>query len=204
MRPTAIIDGITTRYEVIGAGPPHPDVCARRLRRHDRRNGRTQGVYAKIKLLDHLPKHYTCIAFDRRECGQSGGRVERVDLGALRRAGQRPARSSRSIERAHIMGGCMGVLLRDGVRRHPSEDDAEPDPVLAGGRREVPPVEPPAFRRAPRLRAAARARGRGRAGRQGRQTVRRRSARRTVGRRSSGTTAPLPRPTPSRMSTPTS
>ena len=39
---------------------------------------RTQGVYAKIKLLDHLPKQYTCITFDRRETGQSGGRVERI------------------------------------------------------------------------------------------------------------------------------
>jgi len=29
----------------------------------------TQGVYAKIKLLDHLPKKYTCVVFDRRECG---------------------------------------------------------------------------------------------------------------------------------------
>jgi len=32
------------------------------------------GVYARIKLLDHLPKKYTCIVFDRRETGQSGGR----------------------------------------------------------------------------------------------------------------------------------
>lgn len=38
----------------------------------------TLGIYSKIKLLDHLPAHFTCILFDRRECGQSGGRVEPI------------------------------------------------------------------------------------------------------------------------------
>jgi ABC-type oligopeptide transport system substrate-binding subunit len=28
--------------------------------------------------LDHLPKKYMCILFDRREAGESGGRVERI------------------------------------------------------------------------------------------------------------------------------
>ena len=36
------------------------------------------GVYKRIKLLDHLPRKYKCIVFDRRENGQSGGRVERI------------------------------------------------------------------------------------------------------------------------------
>ena len=31
-----------------------------------------------IRILDSLSKHYSCITFDRRECGQSGGRVEAV------------------------------------------------------------------------------------------------------------------------------
>src|SRR6266576_6306430 len=74
---TATIDGITTRYEVIGSGPPllmyAPAGFDATLEKWS-----TQGVYAKIKLLAHLPKKYTCIVFDRRECGQSGGRVERA------------------------------------------------------------------------------------------------------------------------------
>jgi hypothetical protein len=69
---SAIIDGIATRYEVVGSGPPLPDVCPRRLQRVVE-TWSTQGVYAKIKLLDHLPKKYTCILFDRRECGRSAG-----------------------------------------------------------------------------------------------------------------------------------
>jgi hypothetical protein len=38
----------------------------------------TLGVYQKIKLLDHLSAHFTCILFDRRECCQSGGWVEPI------------------------------------------------------------------------------------------------------------------------------
>src|SRR5688500_443627 len=75
--PTAIIDGISTRYEVKGSGPPllmyAPGGFDATIEKWS-----SLGVYARVKLLDHLPKKYTCILFDRRECGQSGGRVERV------------------------------------------------------------------------------------------------------------------------------
>jgi pimeloyl-ACP methyl ester carboxylesterase len=67
----------------------------------------TQGVYAKIKLLDHLPKKYTCLVFDRRECGQSGGRVERVTWAHFVAQGK-GLLDHLNIKRAHIMGGCMG------------------------------------------------------------------------------------------------
>ena len=89
---TAVIDGITTRYEVVGSGPPllmfSPGGFDATLDKW-----RTQGVYARIKLLDHLPGRYTCITFDRRETGESGGRVERITWSALCGAGQGPARS---------------------------------------------------------------------------------------------------------------
>src|SRR6476469_4862947 len=67
----------------------------------------TQGVHAKIKLLDHLPKKYTCILFDRRECGRSGGRVERVTWAHYVAQGK-GLLDHLNISRAHIMGGCMG------------------------------------------------------------------------------------------------
>jgi pimeloyl-ACP methyl ester carboxylesterase len=104
--PTAIIDGITTRYEVIGSGPPllmyAPGGFDATLDKWS-----TQGIYAKFKPLDHLPKHYTCILFDRRECGQSGGRVERVTFAHYVAQGV-GLLDHLKIERAHIMGGCMG------------------------------------------------------------------------------------------------
>jgi pimeloyl-ACP methyl ester carboxylesterase len=54
-----------------------------------------------------LPKKYTCIVFDRRECGQSGGRVERVTwIDYVNQA--LDLLDHLEIERAHLMGGCMG------------------------------------------------------------------------------------------------
>jgi pimeloyl-ACP methyl ester carboxylesterase len=67
----------------------------------------TQGVYAKIRLLDHLPKNYTCVVFDRRECGQSGGRVERLTWAHYVAQGK-GLLDHLGFKRAHIMGGCMG------------------------------------------------------------------------------------------------
>jgi pimeloyl-ACP methyl ester carboxylesterase len=103
---TAIIDGITTRYEVIGSGPPllmyAPAGFDATLDKWS-----TQGVYAKIKLLDHLSKKYTCIVFDRRECGQSGGRVEPMTWAHYVAQGK-GLLNHLNFKRAHIMGGCMG------------------------------------------------------------------------------------------------
>jgi pimeloyl-ACP methyl ester carboxylesterase len=104
---TVVIDGITTRYEVIGKGPPllmyAPAGFDATLEKWS-----TQGVYAKIKYLDHLPKTYTCIVFDRRECGRSGGRVERLTWAHYVAQGK-GLLNHLNIDRAHIMGGCMGV-----------------------------------------------------------------------------------------------
>jgi pimeloyl-ACP methyl ester carboxylesterase len=103
---TAIIDGITTRYEVMGSGPPllmyAPGGFDATLDKWS-----TQGVYAKIKPLDHLPRKYTCIVFDRRECGRSGGRVERVTWADYVAQGK-GLLDHLGIKRAHLLGGCMG------------------------------------------------------------------------------------------------
>lgn len=103
---TAVIDGIATRYEVIGSGPAllmfSPGGFDATLEKWS-----TQSVYARIKLLDHLPKKYTCIVFDRRETGQSGGRVERITWGHYVAQGK-GLLDHLKITRAHVMGACMG------------------------------------------------------------------------------------------------
>ncbi len=104
--PTATIDGIATRYEVVGSGPPLLMYAPGGFNAIVE-NWSTQGVYARIKLLDHLPKKYTCILFDRRECGRSGGRVERVTWSHYVTQGK-GLLDHLGIEQAHIMGGCMG------------------------------------------------------------------------------------------------
>jgi pimeloyl-ACP methyl ester carboxylesterase len=104
--PTATIDGIATHYEVIGNGPPllmyAPGGFDATLEKWS-----VLGIYAKIKPLDHLSKSYTCIVFDRRECGQSGGRVQRVTWAQYIAQGK-GLLGHLGIERAHLMGGCMG------------------------------------------------------------------------------------------------
>jgi pimeloyl-ACP methyl ester carboxylesterase len=104
--PTALADGIVTRYEVAGSGPPllmfSPGGFDSTLE-----SWRTVGIYRRLDLLEQLTARYTCITFDRRESGRSGGRVERLSwshyvaqaIGLLDHLG---------IERAHLMGGCVG------------------------------------------------------------------------------------------------
>ena len=104
--PSTTIDGIETRYEVVGSGEPllmyAPGGFDATLEKWS-----TQGVYAKTKMLGPLSASYRCILFDRRETGQSGGRVERVTWQHYVAQGK-GLLDHLGIERAHLMGGCMG------------------------------------------------------------------------------------------------
>lgn len=103
---TAEIDGITTRYETIGEGQPllmfSPGGFDSSLE-----SWRNVGIYRRLDLIDQLAEHHRLVLFDRRESGRSGGRVERISwadyvrqaVGILDHLG---------IERAHLMGGCVG------------------------------------------------------------------------------------------------
>lgn len=107
--PSTELDGIRTRYEVAGSGPPllmfSPGGFNATLE-----NWRTHGIYRTTNILAHLRERFTCITFDRRESGESGGRVERVGwldyarqgLGLLDHLG---------VDRAHLMGGCVGCSV---------------------------------------------------------------------------------------------
>jgi len=102
----AVVDGISTRYEVIGSGAPllmfSPGGFDATLDKWT-----SLGVYARIKAIDHLSRKYMCIVFDRRETGQSGGRVERITWNHYVRQGYGLLQHLK-IDRAHVMGGCMG------------------------------------------------------------------------------------------------
>lgn len=101
------IDGIETRYEVYGSGPPllmfSPGGFDATVEKW-----RTQSIYGQIQFLEHLPQRYTCICYDRRETGKSGGRVERVTWRHYAEQG-RGLLAHLGHDRAHVMGGCMGV-----------------------------------------------------------------------------------------------
>jgi pimeloyl-ACP methyl ester carboxylesterase len=107
--PTAVIDGISTRYETIGSGPPLLMFSPGGFNAVAE-NWTGLGVYRQLRLLEHLPAYYTCIVFDRREAGGSGGRLERITwndyvaqgLGLL---------DHLDVDRAHLMGGCVGCSI---------------------------------------------------------------------------------------------
>ena len=105
----ALIDGIRTRYEVLGEGPAlllnAPGGFDATLEKW-----RTQGVYQRVRFLEHLPKKYRCIVFDRRECGRSGGRVEALTWAHYARHAKLLLEHL-DVERAHVMGGCMGCSV---------------------------------------------------------------------------------------------
>jgi pimeloyl-ACP methyl ester carboxylesterase len=104
--PTAVVDGIRTRYEVTGDGPPllmySPGGFDSRLE-----NWSSLGVYQRLGLLDRLSARYTCITFDRRESGLSGGRVERIGWPSYVAQGK-GLLDHLGFDRAFLMGGCVG------------------------------------------------------------------------------------------------
>lgn len=104
--PTTTIDGIATRYDVCGEGPPllmfSPGGFDATIEKWS-----AIGVYAKTKLMAALVAKYTCIVFDRRECGASGGRVERVTWQHYVAQGK-GLLDHLGIAQAYLLGGCMG------------------------------------------------------------------------------------------------
>ena len=107
--PSIAIDGIETVYEVRGDGDPILMFSPGGFNAH-RGNWSELGVYRGLDLVDQLSEHHACITFDRRESGDSGGRIERIGwqhyvrqgLGLLDHLG---------VERAHLMGGCIGCSV---------------------------------------------------------------------------------------------
>ena len=128
---TAIIDGITTRYDVVRSGPPllmfSPAGFDATLEKWT-----TQSVYATTKMLDHLSKNYSCIIYDRREAGQSGGRVEHITWANYVAQGK-GLLEHLNVKRAHLMGGCMGGSSGSCLCRCSSGNGCEHDSVLVVG-----------------------------------------------------------------------
>src|SRR5215217_2572910 len=76
--PFATLNGIRVQYVVQGKGPHllmfAPGGFRSVISRWTAQGGKRE--WKEMDALDTLSRHFTCIAYDRRESGQSGGRVE--------------------------------------------------------------------------------------------------------------------------------
>ena len=103
---TVELDGIETRYETIGSGPPllmfSPGGFDASLE-----NWTTFGRYRELGFVEALSPDHTCIVYDRRESGRSGGRVERLSWDAY--VTQAAALLDHlGLDSVVAMGGCVG------------------------------------------------------------------------------------------------
>jgi pimeloyl-ACP methyl ester carboxylesterase len=107
--PNAIVDGIETYYETHGSGSPIL-MCAPGGFDASVDKWRVASAWTGIDAVKALAAQHTVILYDRRECGQSGGRVERLSWASYTRQGK-ALLDQLSIKSAWIMGGCMGCSV---------------------------------------------------------------------------------------------
>lgn len=113
--PSTTIDGIDTYYETHGTGTPIL-MCAPGGFDATIDKWRTATAWTGMDAIAALAAEHTVILYDRRECGRSGGRIERLSWASYTRHGK-ALLDHLNIDSAWIMGGCMGcsVALAFGV-----------------------------------------------------------------------------------------
>jgi len=120
--PFATINGIRINYLVQGAGPPllmfAPGGWRSVMSRWTAAGGKE--AFGQMDGLATLSRHFTCIAYDRRECGQSGGRIEPLHWD-LYVAEAKALLDLAGAKEAYVLGSCMGASLALAFAvRHPS------------------------------------------------------------------------------------
>jgi pimeloyl-ACP methyl ester carboxylesterase len=110
--PFATINGIRIHYLVQGAGPHllmfAPGGWRSVISRWTAAGGKE--AFGEMDGLAALSRHFTCIAYDRRECGLSGGRVERL-CWDLYVAEAKALLDLAGAKQAIVLGSCMGASL---------------------------------------------------------------------------------------------
>jgi pimeloyl-ACP methyl ester carboxylesterase len=113
--PTAVIDGLEVYYETKGSGSPllmfAPGGFDATIDKWV-----AASAWKDINAIDALALEHTVIVYDRREAGQTGGRVERLGWGSYTRQAK-ALLDHLGIDSAYVLGGCMGcsVALAFGV-----------------------------------------------------------------------------------------
>ena len=120
--PFATINGIKIHYQIQGSGPPllmfAPGGFGSAMSRWTAAGGKRE--WQEMDGLAALSRHFRTIAYDRREAGQSGGRIEPLtwDLYVQEARGLLDLAGA---QQAIILGSCMGAALALAFAvRHPS------------------------------------------------------------------------------------
>jgi pimeloyl-ACP methyl ester carboxylesterase len=119
--PFATIDGIRIHYAVQGSGPLllmfAPGGWRSVMSRWTAAGGKE--AFGEMDGLATLSRHFTTIAYDRRECGLSGGRIEPLGWDLY----VKEAKALLDLaggKRAYVLGSCMGASLALAfAARHP-------------------------------------------------------------------------------------
>ena len=105
----AYIEGIRTQYQVIGAGPPllllSPlgDDGSVPQRWRDR-------VWRGFRPAERLTRHFQVITYNRRESGNSGGRIEPLSYPAFARQAN-ALLDHLGVHRAFLLSSCVGCSV---------------------------------------------------------------------------------------------
>jgi pimeloyl-ACP methyl ester carboxylesterase len=107
--PIAEIEGIHTRYEVLGEGPPllvlapvgSGDPISRRW---------ADRVWRGFRPLEALISDFRVIVYDRRETGGSGGQIEPLSWSLCARHAK-GLLDHLGVERTFLLGGCVGCSV---------------------------------------------------------------------------------------------
>lgn len=107
--PTATIDGLEVNYVTRGSGPAllmlAPGGFDATMEKWT-----TAGVWKGMRPLDTLTDTFTVIAYDRRESGSSGGRVERLSWSVFAEQAKGML-DHLGVKDAYVLGGCMGCSV---------------------------------------------------------------------------------------------
>jgi pimeloyl-ACP methyl ester carboxylesterase len=110
--PFATLNGIRVHYVIQGSGPHllmfAPGGFRSVISRWTAAGGKRE--WKEMDALNALSRHFTCIAYDRRESGQSGGRLEPLSWDLYVREAKELLDLAGARE-ALILGSCFGASL---------------------------------------------------------------------------------------------
>jgi len=114
--PSAVIDALKVNYEIRGEGLPlimlAPGGFDSTIESWE-----TRGVWQSMRPLETLTRNFKMIAYDRREAGASGGRVEQFTWRVFAEQAVQLL-DHLKIDRAWVIGGCMGVSVAVAMAAH--------------------------------------------------------------------------------------